>query len=147
MISKTLLATMIVLVVVSACTKNVNFDDNITIYKTASCGCCGVYSQYVEAQGANVNVREVSTLQPMFEEYNIPVQLQSCHISKVGDYVIVGHVPIEAIDKLLAEKPDIKGLSLPEMPSGTPGMPGPKKGDWIIYSLNNDGTNSEYMRI
>lgn len=143
------LASIVALIIIAGCSnsKNVRFDDEVTIIKSPSCGCCSVYSTYMENQGAKVNVKEVSNLQPLFDEYNIPLQLQSCHVSKIGDYIIVGHVPIEAIEKLMDEKPDIKGIALPEMPSGTPGMPGRKNADWIIYSLSNDGRTTEYMRI
>jgi len=72
--------------------------------------------------------------------------MQSCHTTEIGDYFVEGHVPIEAIDKLLAEKPDIDGITLPDMPAGSPGMPGVKREEFVIYSLK-DGESSEFMRI
>ena len=64
----------------------------------------------------------------------------------IGDYFVEGHMPFEAIEKLLSEKPDVDGIALPDMPSGTPGMPGEKREEWIIYSLK-DNQIFEFMRI
>ncbi len=119
----------------------------ITIFKSPSCGCCGVYSQYAQRDGFDVEVKEVTDMAPIKGEYGVPKQLESCHTSIVGDYVIEGHVPTEAIQKLLVEKPDIKGIALPGMPSGSPGMPGRKNAEWIIYSLEKDGSFKEFMRV
>jgi hypothetical protein len=67
----------------------------------------------------------------------IPMELRSCHVSIVEGYVVVGHVPADAIKKLLSERPNIKGISLPGMPLGSPGMPGTKEKPFVIYSLAN----------
>jgi hypothetical protein len=72
--------------------------------------------------------------------------MDSCHTLIIEDYFVEGHIPIEAIEKLLAEQPDIDGITLPDMPSGSPGMPGVKKGDFVIYSVKG-GKTSEFMRI
>ena len=63
------------------------------------------------------------------------------------DYFVEGHVPIEAIEKLMAEKPDIAGIALPGMPSGSPGMGGSRSGQFVIYAIGKDGTTTEFMRI
>ena len=64
-----------------------------------------------------------------------------------GNYFVEGHIPIEAIKKLLVEKPDIKGIAMPGMPSGSPGMPGAKDGQFIIYAVAKDGSTYEFMRV
>jgi hypothetical protein len=64
----------------------------------------------------------------------------------IGNYFVEGHVPIEAVNKLLSEKPAIDGIALPDMPSGSPGMPGAKRGKWRIFALS-DGKMSEFMEI
>ena len=81
------------------------------------------------------------------EKYGIPYSMRSCHTTVIGDYFVEGHVPIEAVEKLMLEKPDIKGIALPGMPSGSPGMPGSKQGPFIVYAINKDGSTSEFMRI
>lgn len=140
---------VVALVIIAGCTStpNFNIDEEITIYKTPNCGCCTVYTSYANNQGLNVNVEEVSSLEFIFSKYNVSNELLSCHVSEIGGYIVVGHVPLEAVEKLLTEKPDIVGISLPDMPSGSPGMPGQKNGEWVIYSIQNDGGYTEFTRI
>lgn len=71
----------------------------------------------------------------------------SCHTALINDYFVEGHVPIEAIDKLLTEKPKIKGIALPGMPSGSPGMSGFKLEKWKIYSLDNGNRVGLFIEI
>lgn len=78
------------------------------------------------------------------EKYQIPPEMESCHTSVIGDYFVEGHMPVEVIDKLLEEKPEINGITLPGMPQGSPGMAGLKSGKWTIYSLSN-GQSSEFL--
>ena len=69
------------------------------------------------------------------EDLDIPEDMWSCHTSLVGGYYVEGHVPVEAIRKLLAEQPEIDGIALPGMPQGSPGMSGRKEGPFVIYSI------------
>ncbi len=119
----------------------------ITVYKTPTCGCCAVFISYLEKKDVAVKVENVKSLDDIKKRNGIPPELWSCHTSIVDGYVVEGHVPIEAIEKLLSEKPNIKGIALPGMPSGTPGMPGPKTEKWEIRSLNEDGTVGTFMTI
>ena len=80
------------------------------------------------------------------EKYQIPPSMRSCHTVVIEDYFVEGHVPIEAIKKLFAEKPDIDGIVLAGMPSGSPGMPGQKTEAFKIYALR-DSQTSEFMII
>ena len=80
------------------------------------------------------------------KKHNIPLEMQSCHTTILDKYFIEGHVPIEAINKLLKEQPDIDGIALPGMPIGTPGMPGEKEEPYIIYQLV-DGKSSVFMTL
>lgn len=116
------------------------------IYKSSSCGCCGVFASYATKYTKGVEVINQESIQAVKQQYHIPQHLQSCHTSVVGGYVVEGHIPMEAINKLLEEKPDIKGIAMPGMPAGSPGMPGAKSGPFIIYALHHDGTASEFMR-
>jgi hypothetical protein len=117
-----------------------------TVYKSPNCGCCVSHVSYLERHGYDVEVKAVGDINAVKEEHNIPYDKQSCHTTVVGDYFIEGHVPIEAFDKLLSEKPDIDGIGLPGMPAGSPGMPGVKSEEFLIYSLNGD-TVEEFMKI
>lgn len=117
-----------------------------TMYKTPTCGCCQVYGQYLKKQKINLTVIDLDDITPIKEEYGIPRGMESCHTTVVEGYVVEGHIPMEVITKLLSERPDIRGIALPGMPSGSPGMPGPKTHEWTIYALGNDGEVTEFMK-
>lgn len=118
--------------------------EKMTIYKSPQCGCCVGYSHFMEKQGFEVELVSTNDMEAVKKRFNIPKNMQSCHTTVVGNYFVEGHVPIEAVNRLLEEKPDIDGIALPNMPSGTPGMPGLKVGDYKIYSLS-DGIEQEWM--
>ncbi len=119
-----------------------------TIYKSPSCGCCGQYAAYLEKKGYGVDVEGVANMQSIKEQYDIPYELESCHTMEIDGYVVEGHIPKEAVRKLLAERPDIKGIGMAGMPSGSPGMPGPKTSDFVIYEITHDGTKGDvFMTI
>ena len=124
-----------------------NYNEDVEFHKSRSCGCCGIHSNYIKDKGLNFKVINMDNVLPIKEKYGIPLELYSCHTVILGDYFVEGHMPAEAIEKLITEKPDITGIALPGMPSGSPGMPGTKTETWIIYSVNKDGTYDEFMRI
>jgi hypothetical protein len=113
------------------------------IYKSPACGCCEVYATYMKREGYEVEIEDVQDLSSVKQRLGIPYELESCHTTEVGGYVVEGHIPEEAIQKLLSEEPDIKGIGMAGMPSGSPGMPGPKIDDFVIYEINHDGTKGE----
>ena len=88
----------------------------------------------------------MGSLHAIKQKFNIPLEMQSCHTTIMDKYFIEGHVPLEAINKLLKEQPDIDGIALPGMPIGTPGMPGDKDEPYVIYQLI-DGKFSVFMTI
>jgi hypothetical protein len=102
----------------------------MTIYKSASCGCCKLWVDHARAAG--FTVREVNTenLSSVKREMGIPSRLASCHTVVVGSYVVEGHVPAEDVKKLLRDRPaGVRGLAVPGMPIGSPGMEqGPASG-------------------
>ena len=119
---------------------------NVEVFKTPSCGCCYGYVLFLEEEKFKVKQTDMRSLHLIKKKYNIPLKMQSCHTTILGKYFIEGHVPIEAINKLLKEKPNIDGIALPGMPIGTPGMPGEKEEPYIIYQLV-DGKSSVFMII
>ena len=119
---------------------------NAEVFKTPSCGCCYGYVLFLEEEKFKVKQTDMTSLHSIKKKYNIPLEMQSCHTTILGKYFIEGHVPIEAINKLLKEQPDIDGIALPGMPIGTPGMPGEKEEPYIIYQLV-DGKSSVFMTI
>ena len=118
----------------------------VEVFKTPSCGCCYGYVLFLEKEKYNVKQTDMRSLHSIKQKYNIPVEMQSCHTTIMGKYFIEGHVPIEAINKLLEEEPNIDGIALPGMPIGTPGMPGDKDEPYVIYQLK-DGKSSVFMTI
>ncbi len=118
-----------------------------TYYKSSSCGCCDVHSKYMASKGFEIKINSVQDMYPIKVQFEIPEELQSCHTVIIEDYFVEGHMPFEAIEKLLLEKPDIKGIAMPGMPSGSPGMPGAKTQDFVISAVNHDGSYYEFMRI
>jgi hypothetical protein len=119
---------------------------NVEVFKTSSCGCCYGYVLFLEEEKFNVKQTDMRSLHLIKKKYNIPLEMQSCHTTILDKYFIEGHVPIEAINKLLKEEPDIDGIALPGMPIGTPGMPGEKEEPYVIYQLV-DGKSSVFMTI
>ncbi|MEX0931878.1 MAG: DUF411 domain-containing protein [Candidatus Paceibacterota bacterium] len=120
----------------------------VTVYKSPSCGCCGVWASYMDKEGYTVDTKNIEDMSVIKRELGVPYELESCHTSEVEGYVVEGHIPNEAIQKLLTEKPDIKGIGMPGMPSGSPGMPGPKTSDFVIYEIMHDGTRGDvFMTI
>ena len=119
---------------------------DVEVFKTSSCGCCYGYVLFLEEERFKVKKTDMRSLQSIKKKYNIPLEMQSCHTTILGKYFIEGHVPIEAINKLLKEQPDIDGIALPGMPIGTPGMPGEKEEPFVIYQLI-DGKSSVFMTI
>lgn len=126
---------------------NFGAGQSVTLYKSPNCGCCSGHAAALEAAGFDVTIEETNDLNAIKQSRNIPLGGESCHTSVIGDYVVEGHVPLEAIEKLLAEQPDITGIGLPGMPIGTPGMPGKKTAPYEVYQLSADGEMSPYLTI
>lgn len=119
---------------------------SVKMYKTPECGCCLEYAKYLEDLGAMVSIenRSWDELEAIKRGLGIPSHLWSCHtlvVKKLG-YFVEGHVPGEAIAKLVSEKPAIKGIALPGMPPGSPGMLGAKSSPLTVYAVNLDNTTT-----
>jgi hypothetical protein len=94
----------------------------ITVTKDPTCGCCAGWVDHLRASGFVAEVIETAEINRVKVRLGVPQELASCHTAEVGGYVIEGHVPAEAIKRLLVEKPTAKGLAVPGMPVGSPGM-------------------------
>ena len=100
--------------------------DKITMHKQAGCMCCDKHGEILREQGFDVEYQIHDNLNFLKAELAIPRELAGCHTMVVGDYIVEGHVSGDIIARLLQEKPAIRGIALPGMPRGTPGMPGPR---------------------
>ncbi len=121
----------------------------LIVYKSATCGCCDIHADYLIAQGYRVEKVDTENMEEIKDRYSVPRELWSCHTTIVngGEYFIEGHIPVEAIEELLESEPEIAGIGMPGMPSGSPGMPGPKYEPFEIMQVDEDGNVSRFMSI
>lgn len=117
-----------------------------TVYKAPNCGCCNGYIAELKKQGYEVDVKSTQDMGSIKEKYGIEEDKQSCHTTVIGDYFVEGHVPLVAVEKLLAEKPNIDGIGLPGMPIGTPGMPGVQQAPYEVYQKSGSDF-SQFMTL
>lgn len=108
---------------------------NATLFKNPSCACCDAYADYLRSNGFKVSVVEHPNMSQIKQKYGVRKNLEGCHSMVIGDYVVEGHVPVGPIKRLLAERPAIKGISLPGMPQGSPGMSGTKEAPFEVLSI------------
>ncbi|WP_166266911.1 DUF411 domain-containing protein [Marinobacter caseinilyticus] len=112
----------------------------ITVYKSPSCGCCGDWVKHLEANDFEVAVRETNNLNPIKMEAGLTSALASCHTAFVDGYVIEGHVPANDIRRLIEQAPKAKGLTVPGMPAGSPGMEmGNRQDAYQVLLFNDEG--------
>ena len=120
------IVALIAVVAISACGRSAApGTPGITVYKSATCGCCRKWAEHLRNAGFEVDAQNVENLNPIKEHAGVPVGQGSCHTAEVGGYFVEGHVPAADIKRLLAEHPDAKGLVVPGMPVGSPGMEAP----------------------
>lgn len=108
----------------------------VNLYKNPSCGCCDVYAEHLEENGFKVKMIDTNDMASIKEKYKVPEKLEGCHTATIDGYVFEGLIPAEHIKQVLTKKLPVKGLSVPGMPVGAPGMPGNKKGPINVYYLS-----------
>ncbi|MRI31415.1 metal-binding protein [Endozoicomonas sp. OPT23] len=120
----------------------------VTVYKSPSCGCCTAWVKHMEENGFKVTSHNVQDVTRYKNAAGVPGNARSCHTAFVGDYAVEGHVPAEDVLKLLEDRPaDVKGLAVPGMPMGSPGMDfGPQKDEYKVISFTKDGKTSVYAQ-
>jgi hypothetical protein len=112
----------------------------ITVYRSPYCGCCGGWLEHLKTHGFQTTDIKTSDMEALKQKYNLPEEMASCHTAIIDGYVIEGHVPANDIKRLLKEKPNIAGLSVPQMPVGTPGMDmGDKKEPFAVLAFHDNG--------
>ena len=116
----------------------------IEVYKSASCGCCEGWIKHLQDNGFSVNAHDVANPGGYRDKFGMPQALGSCHTALVQGYVIEGHVPAGDIKRLLAQRPKARGLAVPSMPLGTPGMEGPRSDPYDVLLVQTDGAYSTY---
>jgi hypothetical protein len=114
----------------------------IDVYKSPTCDCCHEWEAYLRARGYTVRSVPTDDMAAVKQARGLPESTWSCHTAVIDGYVIEGHVPVEAIEDLLDERPAIDGIALPGMPPGSPGMPGAKVGLFEILTINDGEVGS-----
>jgi hypothetical protein len=121
--------------------------NKVIVYKSPACGCCGAWVTYMRANGFTVEVHDQDDVTPIKRASGVPVALESCHTAQIGGYAIEGHVPVEAIRRMLREKPAIAGLAVAGMVAGTPGMEmGDQHPPYDVTSFTREGRTAVYER-
>ena len=116
-----------------------------TLYKAQECDCCEAHAEYLRKNGFDLKIEPVKNLAEMSISAGVPPGFQGCHLIKLNGYVFEGHITSEIMKRVLSERPkDLVGLSIPGMPSGVPGMEGPKDGPIKVYAIKKDGTTATY---
>jgi hypothetical protein len=120
----------------------------VLMHKSPSCGCCGKWADHLRAAGFRVEVRDHDDMLAVKQRLGVPMDQASCHTAEVGGYFVEGHVPAQDIKRLLAEKPTARGISVPGMPAGSPGMevPDGTVQPYTVELVQADGTAVAYAR-
>ncbi|HWK33265.1 MAG: DUF411 domain-containing protein [Parvibaculum sp.] len=136
---RTILNTLVLACFVWGAVPALAGDKDVTLYKNPQCGCCEGYADYLRENGFTVTTKPTHDLAEMSRQAGIPDEFQGCHLSFIDGYVVSGHVPIGTVEKLLTERPDIKGVTLPGMPMGSPGMSGAKEAPFEMLEITESG--------
>ncbi|OGT57292.1 MAG: copper amine oxidase [Gammaproteobacteria bacterium RIFCSPHIGHO2_12_FULL_63_22] len=118
------------------------------VHKSPTCSCCGLWVEHMRAAGFDVEVRNNDNLESIKRGVGVPAGKASCHTAEVGGYFVEGHVPAEDVKRLLAGKPDARGLVLPGMPAGSPGMemPDGTHQPYTVELVRSDGRIEEFAK-
>ncbi len=116
----------------------------VTVYKSPTCGCCKEWVKHIRDNGFEVKAQDMKDLKSIKSMSGVRKEFASCHTAMVGGYIIEGHVPAADIKRLLKEKPKVRGLTVPGMVMGSPGMEGPRKDRYQVLTFDNKGITGVY---
>ena len=116
----------------------------ITVYKSPTCSCCEKWIQHLRDNGFTVKALDVENLNQIKVQHGITPETASCHTALVEGYVVEGHVPADVIKRLLTEHLDVKGITVPGMPMGSPGMEGSYRERYQVLTFDGKGNTAVY---
>jgi hypothetical protein len=119
----------------------------ITVYRTATCGCCGKWVDHLKSAGFAPTVHIVADVATTPAGKELPSHLRSCHNGTLEGYNVEGHVPADVLRKLLKERPSVKGIAVPGMPAGSPGMESPNPVAYDVIAYDGSGKTSVFARV
>ena len=141
----TLVAGMLPLALLAAsCSKPAEAAPIVTVYKTPTCGCCKSWVEHLEEHGFEVKTVDQTDLSGIKRQHGVPAAMESCHTGVVAGYAVEGHVPADVIRRLLKERPPVKGIAVPGMPQGSPGMETGVKEPYEVYTFDRTGPKDIY---
>lgn len=117
----------------------------MTVFKTPWCGCCQVWVEAMEKAGYRVKVNDMEDLSLIKKQASVTDKLAGCHTAALGDYVLEGHVPLQAIDKLMVEKPAVRGIAVPGMPQGSLGMGYDEKARYDVFAFFSNPEKTAFV--
>ena len=149
-----LAATVLAITALGACTGESGQRDTaaevaeVVVHKSPTCGCCTDWVEHLREAGFAVEVRETFNMAPIQQRVGLPYGLGSCHTAEVDGYFVEGHVPAEDVARLLAERPEARGLAVPGMPLGSPGMevPSGEVEAYDVLLVLPDGSTEVFAR-
>ncbi len=118
----------------------------MVVYKDPGCGCCEKWVEIMKTSGFAISVENTTGMAAIKRRYGVSDDLASCHTALVGGYIVEGHVPADLIQKLLKEKPKVKGLAVPGMVVGSPGMEGNPKQAYDVVTFDAAGRTTVYAK-
>lgn len=116
----------------------------MTVYASPTCSCCHKWVAHLRRIGFHVTVENLVDVTPVKRQFGVPESLWSCHTAMVQGYAVEGHVPGDLIQKVVRERPPIAGLAVPGMPSGSPGMEGPRNASYQVVAYSRNGDSEVY---
>lgn len=117
----------------------------LRVVKSPTCGCCTAWIDYMRSEGFSVSVENRDYFTDLKRENGVTADLESCHTAFIDGYVIEGHVPADLVRQLLAERPEgVRGIAVPGMPMGSPGMEGDHKDPYTVYTFDAAGRALPY---
>lgn len=116
----------------------------MTVYKDPNCGCCHEWSNAMATAGFSVDVQDTDDLAAVKARLGVPAEMEGCHTALIQEYYLEGHVPLEAVERLLQQRPPVRGLAVPGMPSGSLGMGDDPGASYDVYAIPS-GTGAPYV--
>jgi hypothetical protein len=118
----------------------------LEVWKNRGCACCSAWAEHFERAGFAVTMHELDDVTPLRAAAGVPADLAGCHTAKIDGYVVEGHVPVAAVQRLLAERPAVSGLAVPGMPIGSPGMEiaGEPAEPFEVFAFTSDGSRQVF---
>lgn len=143
---RAMIGSVLAAIPAAACSKPAKAAE-VTIYKSPACGCCGAWVEHIQASGLKTITVDKDDVTPIAKRLGVPDNMRSCHTALIDGYFVEGHVPAPDIKRLIAERPAARGIAVPGMPVGSPGMEqGDRRDDYDTFVIDRKGAARVYAR-